>query len=56
MIPNVQNEVLEIVVLKVLHRVDSDKVESGHYRSWLVKALMRATLNSLYNLHGGWTR
>ena len=45
MSPNAQNEKNEILqMMALLHGIASDIAESG---SWLMRALMQATLNSL---------
>ena len=40
---NAQNEILQIMALKVLCGIASDIVESGHYSIMLMRAVMRAT-------------
>ena len=47
MSPNAQNEVLQIMALNVLHGIASDIANPDMTASWLMRALMRATLNSL---------
>ena len=45
--PNAQNEILQIMALKVLGDIPSDIAESGYYIIMALRVLVRATLNSL---------
>ena len=47
MSPNAQNEILQIMALKVLCGIASDIAESGYYRIMADERLRQATLNSL---------